>query len=145
MNAIKEWFKKPKHIALINGDGGLVIVKNYEVRYTPKTSIKQQVFSTKGKSAYLEEGVTQNSHVSKGSVAGGAVAGAVLLGPLGAVAGGLLGSAKRKGGTNLFFTVRDENDVPIIQTSFPAKDEIELRKLVQVFNESATDPENPTP
>lgn len=141
-NAFVEWFKTPKHIAAINGDGGLIIVKNYEVKYTPKNSFKTHKYNTKGLSAYLEEGVSQGDHASKGAIAGGAVAGAVLLGPIGAVAGGLLGSSKRKGGTNLFFTVRDANDVPVIQTEFKAKDEIELRKLVQVFNESATDPDN---
>lgn len=142
-NAFAEWFKTPKHIAAITGEQGLlIIVKNYELKYSPKGSLKTHKYSTKGMSAYLEEGVTQNSHVSKGSVAGGAVAGAVLLGPIGAVAGGLLGSAKRKGGTNLFFTVRDADDVPVVQVEFKAKDEIELRKLVQVFNESASDPDN---
>lgn len=141
-NAFVEWFKTPKHVAIVNGDGGLILVKNYEVRYTPKNSLKTLKYGTKGLSAYLEEGVSQSDHVSKGAVAGGAVAGAVLLGPVGAIAGGLLGSSKRKGGTNLFFTVRDSENSPIIQTSFSAKDEIELRKLVQVFNESASDPKN---
>lgn len=142
MSKIANLFKKPKYLVNISGDGGLLFMRNYTLKYTPKDSIKTHKFNTKGLSAYLEEGVTQNSHVSKGSVAGGAVAGAVLLGPLGAVAGGLLGSAKRKGGTNLFLTVRDADGNPVIQTSFPAKHELELRNLVTAINESAVDPEN---
>lgn len=139
----KEWLNnKPKHVAVLSADSGLFLVKGYKLDYTPKGRIKAQKYNTKGMAAYLESGVAQNSHVSKGAVGLGALGGAVLLGPVGAVAGGLLGSAKRKGGTNLFLVIRDSEERPIITAEFKAKDEIDVRKFVETFNASATDPEN---
>lgn len=139
-NAIKEWFRKPKYIAVLGG--GEMILKDFTVTHVEKGRLKSQKFSTKNMSAYLEEGVAQNSHSSKGAIGVGTVAGAVLLGPVGAVAGGLLGSAKRKGGTKLYLVIRDSEDTPIITKEFLAKDEGELRTFVQAFNDSANDPEN---
>jgi len=139
-NAIKEWFRTPKYVAVLGG--GELVLKDYKLTYIEKGRLKHQKFDTKGLSAYLEEGVAQNSHVSKGSVGLGALGGAVLLGPVGAVAGGLLGSAKRKGGTKLYLVIRDSEDKPIITSEFPAKDEGDLRTFVQMFNESANDPDN---
>lgn len=139
----KEWLNnKPKHVAVLSADSGVFMVKDYVLDYTPKGRFKSQKFSTKGMGAFLEEGVAQNSHVSKGAVGLGALGGAVLLGPVGAVAGGLLGSAKRKGGTNLFLVIRDSEERPIFTAEFKAKDEINVRKFVEAFNASAADPEN---
>ncbi|MGQ3385277.1 hypothetical protein [Glutamicibacter sp. TV12E] len=140
MSKFKKWLKQelPAQRYNVSLDGKHFIL-GFKLKY--KDGDKYRKFDTKGMSAHLETGATINTYVSKGAVAGGAVAGAVLFGPIGLLAGGLLGSAKRKGGGSIFVVV--EQDGQLAGTiEVPASKEGEARKFIEVLNASANDPEN---
>lgn len=95
-------------------------------------------FPTEGLSATVNDGRQMNDYISKGAVGGGIVVGAVILGPLGALAGGLIGSSKRKGGTQLHVVVERDGETIAVITG-PATKENEANLFAKAINDSAAD------
>lgn len=78
---------------------------------------------------------------TKGAVGAGLAIGAIAFGPLGAVAGGLVGSTKRNGGGSIYVMVERGGQL-IGSIDVSASKEAEARKFIQALNASANDPEN---
>lgn len=115
-------------------------IGGYKLNYTDKMSkpAKFHSFDTLGLSASIKTGAEVDSYVSKSAVGLGAGAGLVLFGPLGALAGGLIGSAKRKGGTQIYVTIEKDGQ-PIGIIPGPAKKEREAMAFIAAINGSAAE------
>lgn len=138
-SVFKKIFSLPKHNGALKGKTEFYSVKDYTFSYGFGKSKK---ISTKGLIATVDHGATQNTYASKGAVGVGAIAGTVIAGPLAGLAGGLIGASRRKGGTKLYFAVRDAEGRTIVSEEFTAKEEEAVRKFVDAFNNSALDPKN---
>ena len=97
-------------------------------------------FNTKGLKATVRDATQMDSYISKAAVGGGALVGAVILGPIGAIAGGLIGSTKRKGGTQISVLIERGDEVLAI-VSGPVAQEMEAIKFAKCINDSAADAE----
>ena len=84
--------------------------------------------TAKGANAYFENGANVGSRVTATRV----VAGAVLLGPLGAVLGGI---AKKD--RNKLYVIVECADGTVLSTDLPAKDETKVREFVNKINACA--------
>lgn len=140
MNGFMKWFKQELPSQKYNASlDGKHFVLGYKLKY--RDGNKFLKFDTKGMNAHLETGVTVDSYISKGAVGAGLAIGAIAFGPIGAIAGGLLGSTKRNGDGSVYIMVeRDGQLVGSIEA--PASKEAEARKFIQALNASANDPEN---
>lgn len=118
---------------------GKHFISGFKLHY--KDGTKFLKLDTKGMVARLETGATMDSWVSKGAVGAGLAVGALVFGPLGAIAGGLIGSTKRKGGGSVYIIIEREGQI-IGSIEAPALKESEARKFIEVLNASANDPEN---
>ena len=81
-----------------------------------------------------------NSYVSKGAVGGGILVGAVILGPIGALAGGLIGSSKRKGGNEINVVI-ERGDELVAVISAPIAKASDANNFAERLNASAADTE----
>ena len=136
-SGLKKLFSLPKHIGSLKGKGTYMVND-----YTFTHGRLMQKTPTKGLVASVEHGAVQNSYSSKGAIGVGAVAGTVIAGPLGGLVGGLAGSTKRKGGSKIYFVVRDAEGRSVVTEEFPVKEEDKVRKFVDILNASAQDPKN---
>lgn len=79
----------------------------------------------------LETAEEASKHLSGGRVGGGLVAGAVLLGPLGAVIGGGLGAAARKSYSDKYIIVEDGDGNAYTARLRNRRDFVNAEKLVE--------------
>ncbi|MGP9528566.1 hypothetical protein [Glutamicibacter sp. AOP5-A2-18] len=98
------------------------------------------IHNTKGLHATVKDGAQMNSYVSKGAVGGGVLVGAVLLGPIGALAGGLIGSSKRKGGNEINVVI-ERGDELVAVISAPVAKVSDANNFAERLNASAADAE----
>lgn len=127
-------------LAQFNASFGGAYVRGHKLLYVDKSTKfgKSVDVETIGLSASIKNGAEVDSYVSKGAVGVGAGAGLILFGPIGAVAGGLIGSAKRKGGGMIYVVI--EQDGKVIGTiPGEAKKEKEAFAFVNALNASAAD------
>lgn len=97
-------------------------------------------YGTQGLRATVKDGAQMNSYVSKGAVGGGLLVGAVLLGPIGALAGGLIGSSKRKGGNEINVVIERGDDLVAV-ISAPVAKTADAQHFAEQLNASAADAE----
>lgn len=142
MGKFKEFMKGNLPEQRFNANFGDGHVYGYQLRYVEQVgkSSKFKKLDTKGLTAKFMTGAQVNSYVSKGAVGVGAGAGLILFGPIGALAGGLIGSAKRKGGTQIYVVVEREGHV-IGTFSGDAKKEKEAMAFISALNGSAAEQE----
>ena len=140
MGKFKDYMQRQLPSQRFNARAGDAFVTGYKLTYVDSKK-RMKKLPTKGLTATVQTGAQVDSYVSKGAVGAGAVAGGLLFGPLGAIAGGLVGSTKRKGGGFVYIVV-EKDGAPIGTIPVPAKEEQSAYEFVQALTASAADPGN---
>jgi hypothetical protein len=131
MGKFAQWLKQDLPQQRYNSSFGGSYLQGFNLQYRSKNGFKKM--PTKGMSAAITDESNLGTYISGKRV----VAGGLLFGPLGALAGAVL----RKNGNKIYVVVEQDGQV-IGALEGGAKDASKAREFVAALNASANDPDN---